>query len=170
VIPGPKEETLNLTSSARSALLVCALAVGLAGAAQKPKSTAVHKSNAPASGWQRWKSKTTGKIYRVKIAADHFEAEWVNIPPAARKQGAYIRSECRRAGTKWIGTTRAFLPCALPGPKKETRTCAMTFRFEVDSISPTRIQGAGETLKDFDCGKCQVLQTGWGKFVWVPEK
>ncbi len=160
---------MKLKSGARRALLVCAILLwGIvlpAGAEQKTKSAAKPDSTA---GWQMWKSETTKKVYRVKIDQDHFVAEWVNVPPEAKKQGAYIHSECRRAGNKWVGTTRALLPCALPGAEKKTRTCELTLRIEVDSISATRIEGAGDSLHNFDCSKCQVLETGWAKFTWVP--
>ncbi len=157
-------------SRARRVLLVCTLLLwGITSVAGAERNTKPAPGKDSASGWEMWKSETTKKLYRVKIEQDHFVAEWANIPPEAKKQGAYLRSECRRAGTKWVGTTRAMLPCALPGPEKKTRTCELTFRIEIDAISPTRIEGAGDTLHNFDCSKCQVLQTGWAKFVWVPE-
>ena len=161
---------LNLKSGARRALLICTILLwgitSVGGAEQKTK-PATRKDSA--GGWQMWKSETTKKVYRVKIDQDHFVAELANVPAEAKKQGAYIRSECRRAGNKWVGTTRALLPCALPGAEKKTRTCELTLRIEVDSISPARIEGAGDSLHNFDCSKCQVLETGWAKFTWVPE-
>lgn len=119
-----------------------------------------------------WVSQTTKHEFRVTVDKDLFRAEWINVPPAAAKQGAYIRSECRRSGSKWIGTSSIYQPFAVPGqpPGKDLTTCHLTLRFEVDSISPQKITGRGETLKGFDVGKCQVLQTGWGNFVWVPKK
>jgi hypothetical protein len=116
---------------------------------------------------QIWKSATTGKEYRVKIDGDRLTANWLNPPPQAAKQGAYIRSDCRRSGTRWIGTSRVLLPCGLPDGK--TKMCPMMLRFEVDYISPERITGGGETLKDFDCGSCEVRRTGWGPFTWAPK-
>jgi hypothetical protein len=116
---------------------------------------------------QIWKSAKTGKEYRVKIEGDRFTAEWSNIPPQAAKQGAYIRSECRHSGTRWIGTSRILLPCPLPDGK--TKMCPMILRFEVDFISPGRITGGGEILQDFDCGSCEVRKTGWGPFSWAPK-
>jgi hypothetical protein len=116
---------------------------------------------------QLWKSASTGKEYRVKVEGDRFTAEWSNIPPQAAKQGAYIRSECRRSGSRWIGTSRILLPCALPDGK--TKMCPMILRFEVDFISPDRITGGGEILRDFDCGSCEVRKTGWGPFSWAPK-
>ena len=114
-----------------------------------------------------WKSQSSGKEYRVKMEGDHLTAEWLNIPPQAAKQGAYIRSECRRSGSRWIGTSRILLPCSLPDGK--TKMCPMILRFEVDSISSERITGAGEILRDFDCGSCEVRKTGWGPFSWAPK-
>ena len=116
---------------------------------------------------QIWKSATTGKEYRVKVDGDRFTAEWSNVPPQAAKQGAYIRSECRRSGSRWIGTSRILLPCPLPDGK--TKMCPMMLRFEVDFISSDRITGGGEILREFDCSSCEVRKTGWGPFSWTPK-
>jgi hypothetical protein len=133
--------------------------------ARKPAGT---KSAAKASALpQIWKSASTGKEYRVKVEGDRFTAEWSNLSPQAAKQGAYIRSECRRSGTRWIGTSRIFLLCPLPDGK--TKMCPMILRFEVDFISSDRITGGGEILRDFDCGSCEVRKTGWGPFSWTPK-
>jgi len=133
-----------------------------------PKAGAA-KSDAKAEALpQVWKSLSTGREYRVKVEGDSFTAEWSNIPPQAAKQGAYIRSECHRSGTRWIGTSRILLACALGDGK--TKMCPMILRFEVDFISPDRITGGGEILRDFDCGSCAVRKTGWGPFSWTPKK
>jgi hypothetical protein len=118
-----------------------------------------------------WKSETTGKEYRVQVDKDRFYAEWVNIPPESVKRGAYIRSECRKVGSKWIGTTRINLPCAVgEGTKTHVaNTCRLQFRIEINSIQSDKIMGRGETLKRFDCQSCRVDETGWGDFVWVPK-
>jgi hypothetical protein len=133
--------------------------------AAKPAGT---KSAAKAAALpQLWKSAGTGREYRVKVEGDRFTAEWSNIPPQAAKQGAYIRSECRRSGSRWIGTSRILLPCPLPNGK--TKMCPMILRFEVDFISPDHITGGGEILREFDCGSCEVRKTGWGPFSWAPK-
>ena len=103
----------------------------------------------------------------LRIDGDRFTAEWSNIPPQAANQGTYIRSECRRSGSRWIGTSRILLPCPLPEGK--TKMCPMILQFEVDFISSDRITGGGETLRDFDCGSCEVRKTGWGPFTWAPK-
>ena len=126
----------------------------------------------PEQGYPKlWKSETTGKEYRVQVDKDRFYAEWVNIPPESVKRGAYIRSECRRVGSKWIGTTRTNLPCTAGEGAKEriANTCRMQLRIEINSIQADRIMGRGETLKRFDCQSCRVDETGWGDFAWVPK-
>lgn len=119
-----------------------------------------------------WRSETTGKEYRVRIDKDLFYAEWVNIPPDAAQRGQYIRTECRRAGSKWVGTSSLFMPCSVGTGAKEQieNMCHLTVRIEIDSITPSRITGHGESLRDFDCRSCKILQTGWAAFVWVPKK
>jgi hypothetical protein len=131
--------------------------------AAKPAAGAAKSSALP----EVWKSVSTGKEYRVKVEGDRFTAEWSNIPSQAAKQGAYIRSECRRTGSRWIGTSRILLGCPLPDGK--TKMCPMILRFEVDFVSPDRISGGGEILRDFDCSTCGVRQTGWGPFTWTPK-
>ena len=118
-----------------------------------------------------WKSETTGKEYRVQVDKDRFYAEWVNIPPESAKRGAYIRSECRRVGSKWIGTTRINVLCPVGEGTKEhiANTCRLQLRIEISSVQADRIVGRGQTLKRFDCQSCRVDETGWGDFVWVPK-
>jgi hypothetical protein len=153
-------------------ILVCGVlattSLQLASENQSAPKPAGTKSAAKATALpQIWKSAATGREYRVKIEGDRFTAEWSNLPPQAAKQGAYIRSECRRSGTRWIGTSRILLSCPLPDGK--TKMCPMILRFEVDFISADHITGGGEILRDFDCGACEVRKTGWGPFSWTPK-
>jgi hypothetical protein len=148
--------------------LIAASSVQLSSQTQSAPKSGVAKSATKAGAIPKiWKSTTTGKEYRVQIDGDRFTAEWSNIPPEAAKQGAYIRSECRRSGSRWVGTSRILLPCSLSGGK--TKMCPMLLRFEVDFISSDRITGGGEILREFDCGSCEVQKTGWGPFSWVPK-
>jgi hypothetical protein len=144
--------------------------------AQKPpaagQSGATTSKSAPGELAKTWHSDATQHDYRVEVTGDVFRAEWVNIPPAAAKQGAHIRTECRRAGDKWIGSSSVNMLFAVPGAPagKDTKVCHLTVRFEVDSITPEKIAGHSEALRNFDVGKCQVLKTTWGEFTWVPKK
>jgi hypothetical protein len=142
--------------------------VAVAGA-QKPRSSA-QLPGQPAPT-QIWKSKTTGYEYRVRVQGNTFNAEWVNVPPALARHGAYIRTECHRVGEKWIGTSRSYLPCsAEPGPKgRVTNWCRLVTRTEIDSMTPDQITGRGQSLRRFDCRTCKILETAWANFLWVPK-
>jgi len=141
-------------------------------AVPRPQTRTSQEAVTPVGAGRIWKSETTGREYRVRIEKDRFYAEWANLAREAVKGGAYIRSECRRVGSKWVGTSRIYLPCSTneKGKGQVTNTCHLTTRIEIDSITPTRITGRGENLKRFDCGKCEILETGWAKFEWVPKR
>jgi hypothetical protein len=144
--------------------------------AQKPPATAQSRATTAKGATNQlarvWHSDATQHDFRVEVAGDVFRAEWVNIPPAAAKQGAYIRTECRRAGDKWVGSSSLNMLFPVPGAPagKDTKVCHLTVRFEVDSITPEKIAGHSETLRGFDVDKCQVLKTTWGEFTWTPKK
>lgn len=117
-----------------------------------------------------WKSQTTGKKYRVRIEGDHFYADWVDLSPAAAGHGAYIRTVCRRAGSKWVGTSSIFMPCTVGTGKAEhiADTCHLNLKIEIDTVGKDRITGRAQSLRKFDCRSCKVLEAGWADFTWVP--
>jgi hypothetical protein len=161
----------------RLRLLVCASALLLlltplewAGeqAAQSKKAAA--RPAAPASA-RLWKSKTTGKEFRVWTEKGILHAEWVNIPLRLANGGAYIHSELRRAGSKWAGTSKLRLPCeSVEDHKPVSNWCSLETKIEISSHTADRITGRGESLKRFDCRVCKILEAGWADFEWVPKK
>ncbi len=168
---------MKITTNVRNVVLVlvgAAVWVGLSAPnASGQKSKTPEKKPAAATGQGKiWVSESTHREYRIKVEGDTFTSEWVNIPPATAKLGGYIRSECHRNGTRWIGATHALLPCAKSGEAtgRITHTCPMTLRFEVDKITPDQITGRGESLRNFDCDTCEVKETGWARYVLVPKR
>ncbi len=165
-------------SGAQIAALLCG--VGLLALGSEPPQ-AQKRGPAPpacsstisAASSRIWKSNTTGKEYRVRTNGDRFYAEWVNLPREHATHKAYIRSEALFTGSKWVGISRSFLPCATGEESKSkggiTRWCHLVTRIEIDAITADRITGRGDTLKSFDCHTCKVLETGWKEFVWVPK-
>jgi hypothetical protein len=117
-----------------------------------------------------WKSQTTGNEYRVRIRGDTFSAEWTNIPAELAGHGAYVRTECRRVGTKWIGTTRSRLPCGSASKAQVLNWCPLVTQIEIDSIEPNRIAGRGQAIRRSDCQSCKLLEVVWKDFVWVPKR
>ena len=119
-----------------------------------------------------WKSQTTGNEYRVRLEGDTIYAEWLNIPAAWAGHGAYVRTECRRLGKKWIGTSRSLLPC-MQGSGPKTRIvnwCPLVTRTEFDSVTADRITGRGQAIRRSDCESCKLLETAWSDFVWTPKQ
>ncbi len=117
-----------------------------------------------------WRSLTTGNEYFVRTDKSHLYAQWVNLPPVAAQHGAYIHTVCKVEGSKWVGTSAIYMPCAVGEGKSEKigNTCHLTLRIEIDSVSKDRITGRGQTLKRFSCTACNVIETGWANFEWVP--
>jgi len=129
-------------------------------------------STVPAKLPKLWYSEGTKHDFRVEVTNDLFKAEWVNLPPVPAKRGAYIRTECRRAGAKWVGTSRLNMLFAVPNAPsgQDTKMCELTVRFEVDSVSPEKITGYSENLTDFDVNACKVRNSKWSEFTWTPKK
>ena len=119
-----------------------------------------------------WHSEASHKDFRVEVKDEVFRADWINIPAAAARQGASMQIECRRSGTKWIGSATVYQGVAIPGASagNDVKMCHFTVRFEVDSITPQRITFHTEAMRNFDSAKCQLLQTAWKEFAWVPKK
>lgn len=118
-----------------------------------------------------WKSQTSGNEFRVQVEGTTFRAERVNIPKDSAHEGAYVRTAARRQGSKWIGKTEIFLPCAIEhGPV--INRCHLVMGFEITEMSADRIRGRIEDpdLKQFDCKSCNAPKTTWKDFVWVPKK
>lgn len=117
-----------------------------------------------------WRSETTDKEYQVKINADTLQADWVNLPRDLAGQGFYVRTECRRQGTKWLGTSKIFLPCSI-GHNAPINQCHLLMHIEIDSITEDRITGRVEDpVRDkFDCRKCEAAATDWKDFIWERE-
>jgi hypothetical protein len=162
----------------RIRLLLLAAAILLVGLAGPRPRAEQRKSKEKAKAAQTipvaarvWRSLTTGKEYRVWVENERLNAEWVNIPPALVQGGAYIRSVCRRVGTRWIGTTRSYLPCETQeGGKQVSNWCHLLTKIEIDSVAAERIRGRAEGLRRFDCQRCKILETVWKDFEWVPKE
>ena len=140
-----------------------------ASSPQKTGHTPSHKT--ASTGSTLWVSEVTHNVYRVRIQGSTFTADWVNIPPSEAQQGAFIRTECHREGTKWIGTTTSYLRCEIEQPNHPlyVHWCHILTQTQISEIAPNRITGRAEALKRFDCHKCQVLEKEWKAFDWIPK-
>lgn len=130
------------------------------------------RAKTPRLSAEVWRSETTLNEYRVRVEDDVIRSEWINLPPDMAEQGVYVRSECHRMGSKWVGVADSRLPCSVGSGTGERviRWCELRTRIEIDSIAPERITGRAEGVKRVDCGQCQVLESGWKDFVWDPKR
>lgn len=154
---------------------VLILLPGCSRKAEQLNSTAESKNaSAPAQPKDIWISETTGKEYHVTEDNNAFHAEWVNISAESAAHGAYIRTECKRQGSKWVGTSASFLPCSAgTDPKSKIENwCHLETKIEIESITADRISGRGEAIKSggFDCAKCKILDSEMKDFFWSPKR
>lgn len=119
-----------------------------------------------------WVSKTTGKQFRVLVEGNTFRADWLNVPSEWAAQGAFIHTECKRHGKKWVGTSLSFMPwSSQKGTDAKVKNwCHLETKFEVDSITANSISGRGESVRQFDAATCKILKTGMSNFQWSPDK
>ncbi|MGH9352814.1 MAG: hypothetical protein ACRD2G_11750 [Terriglobia bacterium] len=119
-----------------------------------------------------WFSETTHTVYRVRIDGNILRADQANVPPEAAKHGAYVRTEVRKTGGKWIGASKIYvlLTGGQAGQPQQSNWCHLETNIEFLTLSPERITGRAEALEQVDIPKCRVLKKEWKNFVWVPAK
>lgn len=167
--------TRLLRCAGAAALLVASIESALVSAAQVSGAQAAARSSAQETTTGRiWKSLTTGHEYRVRIEGGVLHAEWVNLPADLVRHGAYVRTECRRVGDRWVGTTRSRLPLlctevTTPEGRHPSAWCSLVTRTEIDSITPDRITGRAQSPAHLDCQACKLLDAEWKEFAWAPK-
>ena len=128
---------------------------------------------APPASARIWKSLTTGNEYWVWTENERMFAQWVNITPEWAERGAYIHTECRKVGARWIGNSRLYLPfpCEKTQNGRKTRAwCRLVTKIEFDRIEANRLAGRTEGFKEFDCERCRIVEVVWKDFEWVPKE
>ena len=119
-----------------------------------------------------WRSETTGKEYRVWIENERFYAVWMNVPAELAQGGAYIRTECQRVGTRWVGSSQTYLPfpCGrTENGKRVGKWCRVPTKIEFRRVEENRITGSAEGYRKFDCEKCKIVESVMKDFEWVPK-
>jgi hypothetical protein len=141
----------NLNFAAPSKLI----APLLKNSAVQPLGSVLKPSVVSAAGRSErvWTSLKSGRDYKVRIDGDYIYTEWVNLPPVLQPTAAFMRSELKKDGEKWIGKVRLNLPYAYKssytdfwrtGQQMGTENvnwCRAESEFEIDRISDSRIEG-----------------------------
>jgi hypothetical protein len=112
-----------------------------------------------------WTSVTSGIDLKLRTDGDFLYAEQI-FSDEEVKAGAYRRMEFRKdSDGKWQGKIHGAYPS-----EKDGYVCELEYDGEIDSLSPTRIEGVVEVWESFDSRKCkwkgkQLPQA----FVWIPK-
>jgi hypothetical protein len=146
---------------------------------------AIPKSNpTPSPGLNKetvWTSLLSGRDYKLRIDGDYLYTEWVNLPTQLQTTTAFMRSELKKDGDKWVGKARSYLPYGFKssyadfwttGQRMGTENvswCTMEVQFEIDKITETRVEGRSLSSKSFDAKKCKSGKLEWQSFTWIPK-
>lgn len=136
---------------------------------------------APPSGERVWTSLASGHDYKVRIDGVYIYTEWVNLPPTLQTTVAFMRTELKKDGEKWVGKSKSNLPYGFKssymdfwrtGQQMGTENvnwCTLEFDVEIDKISDSRIEGRTRGYKSFDAKKCKPGKLEWMPFTWIPK-
>jgi len=144
----------------------------LVSSAVRPLGSAA-KTSSPSSTTPRekvWTSLTTGRDFKVRIEEDYIYTEWINLPPQLQTTSAFMRSELKKDGDRWVGKVRSLLPYEYKTWGVESvKWCTVEVQFEIDKLTEIRIEGRGMRAKSFDAKKCNTGQLEWQSFTWIPK-
>ena len=128
-----------------------------------------------------WTSVTSGRDFKLRVDGDYIYTEWINLPTQLQATTAFIRSELKKDGDKWVGKARSNLPYEFKssyadfwttGQRMGTENinwCIVEVQFEIDKITETRIEGRGMRVTSFDAKKCKPGKMEWQSFTWIPK-
>lgn len=113
-----------------------------------------------------WTSMTTGNDLKIRVDGDYIYVDRTNWPAQLRDTEAFVRSELKKSGDRWVGKTRMRTPCNYDG---RLRWCNFELDIEITSLTDSRIEGRAQADVSFDCGTCQIKKLEWKPFVWIPK-
>lgn len=117
-----------------------------------------------------WTSLTSGRDYKVRIEGEYIYTEWINLPPQLQTTAAFVRSELKKDGDKWVGKVRSLLPYDYKTWAVENvKWCTVEMQLEIDKLAETRIEGRSMRAKSFDAKKCKPGELEWQSFTWIPK-
>jgi hypothetical protein len=116
-----------------------------------------------------WTSTTDGRDYKVRMDGDSIHAEWVNLPPALKRSSAFLHSDLKKNGDKWIGQTTAYIPFDYQHDATKTIWCRVQADIEINKVSALRIEGQSQLPTSFSAKKCRLENPEWKSFAWIPK-
>lgn len=125
-----------------------------------------------------WKSLASGTTKIIRVDSEHIYVETL-IPEERRQAGEFNVAELKKAGSKYVGSSRGAFACSwigfklFVGQQQNFNLCKFDIPIEITLFSPTRIEGTIEDYPDdakFDCGKCRANKQPVRKpFTWIPQ-
>ncbi len=128
-----------------------------------------------------WTSLLSGRDYKLRIDGDYLYTEWVNLPTQLQTTAAFMRSELKKDGDKWVGQSRSYLPYGFKSSyadfwttgqrigTENVKWCTFEVLFEIDKITETRIEGRSFGPATVEAKKCKPGKKEWHSFVWIPK-
>ena len=117
---------------------------------------------------------TSGRDYKMRFEGDYIYSEWVNLPTALNGTMAFIRSELKKTGSVWVGTSKSYLPCQYKNTwtnQWETKWVNQETSIEIASVTATRIEGRSQAYPGgVDCKKgVPKGSPEWKSFTLIPK-
>ena len=154
----------------------------LANSTVEPLGTASKTVATAPSGLSKekvWTSVTSGRDYKLRIDGDYIYTEWINLPPQLQTTAAFMRSELKKVGDKWVGKSRSYLPYEYKSAyfdfwkngqtvgTENVNWCRLEYDFEIDTLTDSRIEGRGMGFTSFDAKKCKPGKMELKMFTWI---
>jgi hypothetical protein len=93
-----------------------------------------------------------------------------SVQPLGAASTAFMRSELKKDGDKWVGKVRSLLPYDYKTWAVENvKWCTVEMQLEIDKVADTRIEGRSMRAKSFDAKKCKPGELEWQSFTWIPK-
>jgi hypothetical protein len=137
------------------------------------------KGNAPVISRSRWRSIVSGTTKIVWQDGDMLYVE-TEVSDEMRAAGAFIIAELKKDGDTWTGVTRSRMPCTYkkinwtsPNRDPVLNWCDEEEAMTITKLTPTRIEGTGQTYPDndkYDCKHCKhSTEPTMKPFAWIPQ-
>jgi hypothetical protein len=128
-----------------------------------------------------WTPLNSGRDFKLRIDGDYIYTEWIILPPQLLTTAAFMRSELKKDGDKWVGKVRMRLPYSYKSAyfdfwktgqqvgTENVNWCSFESEFEIDKLTDSRIEGRAFDSTSIDVKKCKAGKREWHSFVWIPK-
>jgi S1-C subfamily serine protease len=123
-------------------------------------------STTPSAEEKVWTSMTSGHDYKIRMDGDYIYAQVTNLPASLQSTPAFVRSELKKTGDKWVGKNISYMPFSTRTGQK---WCRIETEIEIDKLSDSRIEGKAMAWQSTNVKKCEPEHVELRQFVWIPK-